>query len=65
MKNDKAPGANGIPIEALKALDHTNLVIVHEFLPKFWNNEADYDEWHSGTGTPIPKTINPDDPNKF
>ena len=65
MKNDKAPGSNGIPIEALKAMDETNFDIVREFLNKFWNNEADYDEWHSGAGTPIPKTINPDDPNKF
>jgi len=65
MKNNKAPGSNGVPIEALKAMNDTNFEIVREYLRKFWNGEVDYDEWHSGTGTPIPKTTNPDDPNKF
>ena len=65
MKNDKAPGSNGVPIEALKAMNDANFAIVREFLWKFWNNKTDYDKWHSGTGTPIPKTVNPDDPNKY
>ena len=65
MKNNKAPGSNGVPIEALKAMNDTNFEIVREYLRKFWNGEVDYDEWHSGAGTPIPKSINPDDPNKF
>ncbi len=65
MKNDKAPGSNGVPIEALKAMYEKNFAIVRKFLRKFWNDKTDYDEWHSGTGTPIPKTVNPNDPNKF
>jgi hypothetical protein len=34
MKNNKAPGANGIPIEALKAMNNTNFEIVREYLRK-------------------------------
>ena len=40
MKNDKAPGSNGIPIEALKAMDETNFDIVREFLNKFWEQRS-------------------------
>ncbi len=65
MKNVKAPGSNAVPIKALKAMDDTTFAIVCKFLRKFWNSKTDYNEWHSGTGTPIPKTVNPDDPNKF
>ena len=65
LKNNKSPGANGIPAEAFKALDSTNLEQVYKFVCDFWDGTADYDEWHTGTGTPIPKTPDPDDPNQF
>ena len=65
LKNNKSPGANGIPAEAFKALDSTNLEQVYQFVCNFWDGTADYDKWHSGVGTPIPKTTNPDDPNQF
>ncbi|KAL7426668.1 hypothetical protein ACHAXH_000417 [Discostella pseudostelligera] len=63
LKNNKSPGANGIPAEAFKALDSSNLETVYKFVCEFW--DGTYDEWHAGVGTPIPKTANPDDPNQF
>jgi hypothetical protein len=44
LKNNKSPGANGIPAEAFKALDDTNLDIVYRFVCDFWDNNANYDE---------------------
>ena len=64
-KNNKAPGSNGVPIEALKAMDETDFAIIRKFLWKFWNDENDYDEWHSRTSTPIPKTVTPTIPTNF
>jgi hypothetical protein len=65
LKNSKSPGANGIPAEAFKALNNDNLQIIHGYICDFWNGNSDYEEWHTGQGTSIPKTMNPDDPNKF
>ncbi len=65
LKNSKSPSANGIPAEAFKALNNVNLQIIHGYICDFWNGNSDYEEWHTGQGTAIPKTMNPDDPNKF
>ena len=65
LKNDKSPGLNGVPGEAFKAMNKTNLKKVFNFIVDFWNNEADYTEWHEGQGVPVPKINNPKDPNKY
>ena len=54
LKHNKFPGVNGIPAEAFKALDSANINIVYGFVCDFWDGTADYNEWHTGVGTPIP-----------
>ena len=65
LKNNKSPGANNTPAEAFKAMNASNRAHVHEIIKGFWDGTHDYPDWHTGTGTPIPKTTRPDDPNQF
>ena len=65
LKNNKAPGANQIPAEAFKAMDNENKNHVFSFINAFWNEEADYPEWHSGQGVPVQKVSHPSNPNQY
>ena len=65
LKNNKSPGANGTPAEAFKALNARNRDHIHTIISGFWDGTQDYPDWHTGTGTPIPKTTHADDPNQF
>ena len=56
---------NGIPGEAFKGMDEANQKIVFNFITDYWNGDKDYAEWHEGHGVPVPKTPNPEDPNKY
>jgi hypothetical protein len=65
MSNDKSPGANGVPAEAIKAMNRTNLQQVYNHINAVWNGSKNHAKWHTGNGTPVPKISNPDDPNKY
>lgn len=55
LKNDKAPGLNGVPPDALKCMDERNLSKVFEFICDLWNGKADYEEWKECQLVLIPK----------
>ena len=65
LKNNKSPGANEIPAEAFKSMDNKNRSFIYKFINDFWNGDADFDEWHTGRGVPVPKTTHPTDPNQY
>eukprot|EP00978_Attheya_sp_CCMP212_P013748 scaffold34597_cov43-Attheya_sp.AAC.3 len=44
--HDKAGGESGITGRALKALGTISIQTIHELFTAFWNDEADYKEWH-------------------
>jgi hypothetical protein len=48
MANNKAPGASGIPAEALKALPPDALEVLHSLIAQFWRGTRDtYEEWQT------------------
>ena len=65
MKNNKAPGATGVPAEAFKCLNGENRKQVYYFVVDFWEGKADYWEWHSDLGAVIPPKGGLSDPNKW
>ncbi len=65
IKNDKSPGAHGVTVEAFKAMNTTNLQEVYHLIKALWDGTRDFAEWHQADETPVPKTQNPDNPNKY
>ena len=65
LKNNKSPGANEIPAEAFKAMNNENKQRVFSFINSFWNDTADYPEWHAGQGIPVQKVTHPSNPNQY
>ena len=65
LKNGKAPGITGAPPDAFELLNEENLRFVHGFVVDFWNNNADYWQWHIGLGIMVPKKGDLSDPNKW
>jgi hypothetical protein len=65
LKNDKSPGENEIPPNAFKCLDSENRTKVYEYIRAFWNEEMDYEEWHTGLVKLLPKFGDLSDPNKW
>ena len=61
----KAPGLNGLPSNACKALDDANLSWLLLFYNQFWHNQADSNEWFEGQVVPVPKKGDTTDPNKW
>ena len=55
LKNEKSPGLNGVPPDAFKAMANMILEMVLNFINKFWNDEADFKEWHASQVVPIEK----------
>jgi hypothetical protein len=43
-KNDISPGANGVTMEAFKAMNATNLQEVYHLIKAFWNGTRDFTE---------------------
>ena len=43
LAKDTAPGLNGVPPNAFKFLDNTNLSWIILFYNHFWNIQADFD----------------------
>ena len=65
LTNDKAPGLNGLPPNAFKAMSPENLKVHFNFILKFWNDNMDFEEWHEGQLVPVPKSGDLLDPNKW
>ena len=65
LTNDKAPGLNGVPPNAFKAMSPKNLKIHFNFILEFWNDNLNFEEWHEGQVVPVPKSGDLSDPNKW
>jgi len=65
LKKGKAAGLNGIPTEALKAMDDTPQRIVHKHVSDFFDGTTDHEGWHKSQCVPVPKKGNLSDPNKW
>ena len=46
LKNGKSPGLNDVPPGAFKSLTKKNLATLLDHLNSFWNDKADFKEWH-------------------
>ena len=65
LVNDKAPGPNKVPPNALKSLRNENLTHLLTFFNQYWEGESDFAEWHEGQLVPVPKSGDLSDPNKW
>ena len=65
LANDKAPGLNGVPPNAFKALDDANLPWLLLFYNQFWNSQADFVKWQECQVVPVPNKGDTIDPNKW
>jgi hypothetical protein len=65
LKKGKAPGLNGIPPIALKAMDDTPQWTVHKHVSDFFNGKTDHEEWHKSQCKPVPNKGDLSDPNKW
>ena len=65
LKNCKAPGLNGVPPEAFKAMDSECRRYVFDFLTQYFDGESDYESWHKSQCVPVPKSGDLSDPNKW
>ena len=44
LKNDKAPGLNGVPPNAFNCMDERNLKTVYKFICEFWEGTQEYEK---------------------
>ena len=65
LKKGKAPGLNGIPPGALKAMDNVSRRTVHRHVCDFFEGEVDHEGWHQSQCIPVPKRGDLSDPNKW
>jgi len=65
LKKGKAPGLNGIPPEALKAMDNVSRRTVHRHVCNFFEGRVDHEGWHQSQCIPVPKRGDLSDPNKW
>jgi hypothetical protein len=63
LKKGKAPGLNGIPPEALNAMDNVSRRTVHCHLCNFFEGRVDHEGWHQSQCIPVPKRGDLSDPN--
>ena len=54
LKNDKAPGVTGVPPNAFTCLDGEHKRTVFQYINDFWDEKADYWEWHQGLSILVP-----------
>jgi hypothetical protein len=64
LKKEKAPGLDGVPSEALKAMNPAMRQEILRFISDFFEGEADYEGWHKSRCVPVPKKGNVENPNK-
>ena len=55
LKKGKSPGLNGIPPEALKAMNNTHKRIVHKHISEFFEGQTDHEAWKQSQCVPVPK----------
>ncbi len=65
LKKGKASGLNGIPPEALKAMNDTPRRTVHKHVSNFFEGKTDHEGWHKSQCLPVPKKGDLSDPNKW
>ncbi|KAL7525760.1 hypothetical protein ACHAXR_003162, partial [Thalassiosira sp. AJA248-18] len=65
LKNGKAPGLNGVPPEAFKAMNQECRMHIFGYIQDFWEGEADYESWHRSQCVPVPKSGDLSNPNKW
>jgi hypothetical protein len=65
LKKGKAPGLNGIPPEALKAMSDMPRRTVHKHVSDFFEGKTDHEKWHKSQCMPVPKKGDLSDPNKW
>ncbi len=65
LKKGKSLGLNGIPPEALKAMNNTPRQIVQKHVLDFFKGKTDHKGWHKSQCIPVPKKGNLSDPNKW
>jgi hypothetical protein len=61
----KAPGLNGIPPEALKAMGAEMRCRIHRYVGEFFEGTIDYESWHRSQCVPVPPKGDLSDPNKW
>jgi hypothetical protein len=65
LKLGKAPGLNGIPSEAYKAMGKAMQLRIHCYVGRFFDGTMDYKGWHRSQCVPVPKKGDLADPNKW
>jgi hypothetical protein len=65
LKKGKAPGLNGIPPEALKAMDNAPKRTIHKHISDFFEGKTDHEAWKRSQCVPVPKKGDLSDPNKW
>jgi hypothetical protein len=55
LKKGKAPSLNGIPQEALKAMDDAPRQTVHKHVSEFFNRKTNHKAWRKSQCVPVPK----------
>jgi hypothetical protein len=65
LKRGKAPGLNGIPPEALKAMNDTPRWTVHKHVSDFFDGKTNHERLHKSQCVPVPRKGNLSDPNKW
>ena len=55
LKKGKLPGLNGIPPEALKAMNSTSCCTIHCHVSVFFEGKVDHEGWHKSQCIPVPK----------
>ena len=63
-KKGKAPELNGIPLEALKAMDNAPRQTVHKHVFGFFKGKTNHEAWRKSQCVPVPKKGDLSDPNK-
>jgi hypothetical protein len=65
LKKGKAPSLNGIPPEALKAINDTPQRTVHKHVSDFFDGKTNHEGWHKSQSAPVPKKGNLSDPRDY
>ena len=65
LKVGKAPGLNGVPPEALKAMNPMMCREINGFISDYFEGKADYEGWYKSRCVPVPKKGDLADPNKW
>jgi hypothetical protein len=66
MQYEKSPGKNGIPTEAFKSLQDSNLDLFHKLITAFWHNiDLNPSEWRQIKLSILPKKGDLSNPNQW